>query len=212
MNLGLSKWVGVLGTCAALSLPLAAGAAVVNVGSNQLVTYAGITATAGQVFQLSATGTVELANRDGHYVTDANGAIVTPPIAGSGAYNYFSGQPLEGGLVAGGKAYITPYFGNGLGVLVNAAYGGLLAGFSRTLNPTGLGDFVGGFSFVGAAAELVAPVDAPYLFLAVNDTNRFDNSGAFSVDVSVAPVPEPASLALVLAGLGAGVATRRRRG
>jgi uncharacterized protein (TIGR03382 family) len=56
----------------------------------------------------------------------------------------------------------------------------------------------------------MAPAVTSYLFLAVNDINRADNGGRFTVNISA--VPEPASMSMAALGLIAvAFAARRRR-
>jgi hypothetical protein len=63
-------------TWAILALPAMTRADVI-VNSTDAIDYAGVVATPGQVFQITATGRVSLATLDGPYITDANGTILT---------------------------------------------------------------------------------------------------------------------------------------
>jgi hypothetical protein len=52
-------------------------------------TATGIRAAAREAFAITASGTVNLADRDGSYIVNASGTIVKAPPAGSGAYGFF---------------------------------------------------------------------------------------------------------------------------
>lgn len=159
--------------------------------------------------EAEATGTVDLANRNGGYFTDPDGTILQAPPSDSFAYEFFTFQagPIGVPPMVGDKKVIPeevtftiPYH------LVNAPYGALVAGFSLGPNPISLADILDGFSLIGGMGTAVAPASGGYLILAVNDLGTpptiDDNSGVYEARVSRAQaVPEPSSL--ILWGLGA---------
>ena len=143
--------------------------------------------TAGQQYNLTATGLVNLALFDGPYITDANGAIVSSPPVGSGAYNYFSqfGTPSVGNVLN----YSGPY---------NAPFGAL-AMWNNSLSQ---------WQTVGTNAIFTAE-QSGYLSFAVSSTGwRSDDTGSFTIDVK--SVPEPTTLlGLAIAGISL-VALKRK--
>jgi hypothetical protein len=160
----------------------------------------GIFATAGQPFTVSATGSVDLAIFDGPYDADADGTITVAFPPGSRAYNYFTyyADPIGVPPVVGAQKFIISG-----GQLDGAAYGALVAGFSPIPDPTSLSDFPNGFELIGTLGVATAPSGGGYLFLAVNDINNtYDNSGAFTAEVSSAPeFTSSAYLVIALFGL-----------
>lgn len=157
----------------------------VNVDSSKVVVSAGIQASGGQTFSVSASGTVNLSSIDGPYNTDAYGTIVSAPAAGTGSAIFFTNNagPIGVAPVVGArKLLISPYTGH----LMNAPYGALVAGFSPKSDAASLSDFPTGFMLVGTGTILVAPPGGGYLFFAVNDYWPADNAGSFSVNVSSA--------------------------
>jgi hypothetical protein len=167
---------------------------VTSVDSSKFVTAAGVQASPGQVFTITATGTVNLADQDGPYVVDANGTIVTAPPAGSGAYNFFTNNAGPVGVapvVGAQKLMISPY----VAYVANQAYGALVAGFSSTPNPSAISDFPSGFTLVGVASSITAPSTGGYLFFASNDVNLTDNTGSFTVSITASTPANPAQVA-----------------
>lgn len=146
---------------------------------------AGVTGTAGQVFQITATGRIQMAVPPQEpYETDPDGTILVAPAEGSALHQYMLD---EGGVpVVGGYVNISSRWTDEIGRIVGSPFGGLMAGFSTTATPTSLSDFVHGFTFIGSSGFITAPEGAPYLFLSINDTDRSDNSGSYSVTVSEA--------------------------
>lgn len=178
------------------------------VSSTPPAVYSGISASPGQVFEIVATGTVDLSATNGSYVTDADGTIVTAPAPGSGADMFFSNEPPDVGVSpsVGGFKLVGPSADDV--PLPNARYGLLTAGFSPTLTPTSYSDFVGGFAAVGTGASITAPAGGGFLFFAVNDGFGFeprpDNEGEFDVRI----VPEPGSIMLLGLAVALGIAKR----
>jgi hypothetical protein len=153
-----------------------------------------LNASAGETFDVSATGLVNLSGFDGPYTVDPNGMIVDAPPVGSGSYTYFAGQ-VGGPPAVGGTEYTSccsPVDG--------AAYGAMI------------GQWTGGAWFViGSGATLTSPANGDNLLLWVNDTNYVDNLGGFTASIS-SGVPEPATWAMLILGFGVlGLAARRRR-
>jgi len=86
--------------------------------------------------------------------------------------------------VKGSRKSFLPLASSLAGHLPGAPYGALVAGFSRTPNPTSFADFPNGFSLVGVQGVVQAPNTGGYLFLAANDfDNTANNSGAFDVQI-----------------------------
>lgn len=174
------------------------------VDSTVAVVDTGIVATRGEIFRITASGHIEMALPDpgisptSTFQTDPNGTIlVAPPLPTDGLWSvYYYMLDETGGTpaVQGGVVNVSARWQDGIGRLVGAPFGGLLAGFASTSTPTSLSDFVGGFSFVGASGFVTAPHGAPYLFLSINDTDRHDNVGSYYATASA--VPEPSGLVL----------------
>jgi hypothetical protein len=155
------------------------------VRASQFVTSTTMRALAGERFTITAHGSVNLADRDGPCIVDADGTIKTAPAKGSGAYNFFINLAGPIGIppvVGTQKLMISPY----VTYVANAPYGALVAGFSQKPNPALLTDFPAGFSRVGKSGTVVAPTEGGYLFLAVNDLDLTDNEGSFVADVTSA--------------------------
>lgn len=172
---------------------LPAFGAVIFVDPNADFVATGIFLTGGSSLQINSTGTVDIASTDGHYVTDANGTIVTAPDNPSVSYTFFENTTPNGPPVVGGQKFLS---GN--------PYGSLLYGFSAIPNPSTLSDFALGFHLLGTSGSAIAPAGGGYLFLRVNDFNK-DNTGGFSADINNG-VPEPGTMlmlgsAAVLLGL-----------
>jgi hypothetical protein len=184
------------------------------VDSTHVIDYTGFVATPGQVVQITATGEIDMAYDNGHYVTNPDGTILvapTGPVPGGGVYPYMINEspdhlpPIEGSYVN-----IAAFHGNDIGQLIGSPFGGLIAGFSSTLSPNSLSDFTDGFTFIGTSGSITAPVGAPYLFLSINDTYRSDNIGSYTATISSAQgVPAPSSLVLAVLGIGTGCVWRR---
>ena len=154
-------------------------ATTVSVDAANDVNSTGLLATVGETFSIQATGTANLADANGGYVTSPNGDIVTAPTAGSAADTFFTAQSPAGVAPAvGGQKFASGY----AATLDSAAYGALVAGFSTNANPTLASDFPSGFLLVGSSATVTATA-AAYLFLAVNDINRTDDMGSYSATV-----------------------------
>jgi hypothetical protein len=193
-------------TCLSLSTTTYGG---IIVDADVNAVYTGVVASAGQVFDITATGQVNISNLNGGYITDANGTLLVAPPVGSGSYNFFYSQPTPGPPTVGEVKEIDPGFGDGIGELAGSPFGGLIAAFATTTSPSSLADFTTGFEFIGASGTIVAPAGATFLFLAVNGINRGDNSGSFTANV--ASVPEPSSLTMVgIAAVSLGGVARRR--
>jgi hypothetical protein len=180
--------------------------------------FAGTFTTPGQVVQITATGSIKMAEGFGlgPYDTDPNGKILAlvdrtdPP-----SWNVHEYMLVQTGgipVVVGGKVNIAAFELNDIGRLVGAPFGAVIAGFSSIPDPQHLSDFVNGFTLIGSAGSITAPNGAPFLFLSINDTNRIDNVGSYDVTVGdVSSTPEPASMALLgLTGLG-GICLRWRQ-
>jgi hypothetical protein len=177
---GLVRWRPVI--CAAgLILASVAYAQTVPVDSAQLFNATGVFASGGQVFQITSTGSVNLATQGG-YVTDPDGTITVVPPAGSGAYTFYTGSagPVGTPPSVGAKKTIIGY----TPPIEGAPFGVLVAGFSSTANPATSDDFPNGFVLVGSFGTITASTGGGYLFLTVNDINRNDNSGSFTATVS----------------------------
>jgi hypothetical protein len=172
--------------------------AAISISSVPPAVYSGVEAAPNQVFQVTATGTVDLAITGGPYVTDADGTIiVAPPLDDP----FWTNERPDIGVPAsiGGFKIIGPTTDGA--PLPNGRYGLLVAGFAPSPTPTSYADFIGGFTAIGLAGSVTAPPSGGHLFFAVNDIfgymDRPDNAGAFEVTV----VPEPATSALVGAAL-----------
>lgn len=195
-------------TCLAAVLSLASDGAAVPISSVPPAVYSGVDAAPNQVFQIVATGTVDLSAINGSYVTDADGTVVAAPALGSGAEMFFANEQPNVGVAptVGSFKLISP---STEAPLPNGRYGILTAGFSSTLSPASYSDFIGGFTAIGAAGTVTAPPTGGYLFFAVNDgfsfVDRPDNAGSFEAIF----VPEPQ--AAVLLGLGALILARHLR-
>ncbi len=205
---------GLFASCALLAITSAAHAGII-VDSTHVIDYAGVVATPSQVFQITATGEIEMAATYGPYVTNPDGTILVappvPPPGEWGVYYYMLDETGGTPAVEGGVVNTSSRWTNDIGRLVGSPFGGLIAGFSSTLTPTSLSDFANGFTFIGSSGSITAPVGAPYLFLSINDTDRSDNVGAYTATVTNAePVPEPSPLVLTVLGLVAGCAGRRQ--
>ena len=164
--------------------------ASLNVQGTGFATSTGVWLSAEQSYQLNASGTVNLANLDGPYTTNADGIITAAPPAGSGAYGYFTGSagPVGAPPKAGeSKSMIPPY----VTYLQNAPYGALVAGFSANPAPKALSDFPSGFVRVGASGIVKAPASGGFLYLAVNDYSLKDNAGSLLVKVVATTVTAP---------------------
>ena len=194
-------------------LPTSA-AVIVSVDSIPGMVDTGLTYVAGTTLQISAVGTVDLADNSGGYIVGPDGIIVTPPTPGSGADTWFTANALVLGVtpVAGiskaPQASVNPNF-------FGAAYGELLAGFTTIANPTSFSDFT--FVVIGSGSTFVVPGSGTYnLWLGVNDSHpnnsptfqRTDNSGTYRVSIS--SIPEPGTFVLLGAGMLAVGLLRRR--
>lgn len=157
-----------------------------------------LNAVAGQTYQVSATGIVDLAVGEGGYDVNPNGVIVDPIAVGSASYAFFSSF---GNAVVGGST-IDPFsFSPDISPVPGAAYGVLTGEWS-----TG-----GGWFVIGASDKITAPTTGADLKHSVNDSSYPDNGGKFVVNV--AAVPEPATWAMMLLGAsGVGFALRFSRG
>lgn len=199
-----------------VALPGLSQAGMVVVGSANDIYYAGAFTTPGQVLQITATGAIKMAEGFGlgPYDTNPDGTIldVQAPTTDWGVYQYMVTQHLTEPVVDGIVNISPVYHMDEIGQITGSPFGGLMAGFSSTLTPTSLSDFVNGFSFIGSSGSITAPNGSPYLFLSINDTNREDNVGSYDVTISeVSSTPEPASMALLgLTGLG-GIGLRWRQ-
>lgn len=196
-----------------LGLLSASGATVVSVDSQPGMVDSGLTYLAGTVLQITATGTVDLANRSGGYFVDADGTIVTPPAPASGAEIWFTTHATTVGVPVAGSSK-TPLLADKPNFF-GADFGELLAGFTTLANPVSFSDFT--FVVVGSGSTFIVPGSGSYyLWLGVNDTHsmngvsflRTDNTGSFTV--SIAEIPEPGTFVLLGAGMLALSLLRRR--
>ncbi len=152
-----------------------------DVQASQFAVATGILAAAGQGFTISASGTVNIADEDGPYITDADGTIVTAPPPGSGAYDYFTNQAAPVGTPpsVGSMKFLIGHSDH----VVNGPYGALVAGFSPSPNATMDSDFPTGFTLVGTSGSVTAPAGGGYLYFAANDWALTDNAGSFTVNI-----------------------------
>jgi hypothetical protein len=135
----------------------------------------GINITAGSLLDITATGTVHYSTSS-YQVCDANGG------------DYTGAQFLSDVMLPDTVCHS-----------LVGKIGGTTAVGDGTPVPEGItGD---GPGFVGTSYSEVIPTSGE-LFLGFNDDPSvfWDNSGSFSVTVSVAAVPEPSAIALFLAG------------
>jgi len=157
----------------------------------------GIFVTGVTQFQITATGTAELARNDGSYQTDPNGIITAAPPLGSGADAFFTNNASPAGVhpaVGSSKSIVTG------GQLSGAPFGALVAGFSTTSTPASLSNFPSGFQLVASNGTIISPVSGGFLFLSVNDINSTSDNGQ-GFNASISEVPEPNPNAFVLGGL-----------
>jgi hypothetical protein len=156
--------------------PARAQGTQITVSSAVYTNNTGIAVKAGQQIKIAATGTANLADDNGPYITDPNGTIVTAPPDGSGAFNFFEnnaspeGEPPVAGeqksIVSGGQLNGQPF-----GAIVAA------------ILPNGGGDLTA-FTLIGSDGTYKAPVDG-VLCLSVNDINNTDdNQGSYVATVS----------------------------
>jgi hypothetical protein len=209
--LGLA-WAGAL-LIAAITTP---ARAELIVDAAPPAVYSGIFATPGQVFQITASGVVDLSSTNGGYQTDANGTIVAAPSPGTGAYDFFTNDAGPVGVPpAVGDQKTIEFVGPNDAPVPGAPYGALTAGFSTTLTPASYtADFPSGITVVGTSSTIVAPSTGGYLFFSVNDilgfSPRLDNEGSFTVDITA--VPEPSSITWLASMIPMGIwYTLRRR-
>jgi uncharacterized protein (TIGR03437 family) len=153
---------------------------------------AGDFATGGAQFIaiVNKAATVSLASDDA-YSTDANGVITKAPSSGTGAFNYFSAQLPLGAPAVGSTKTPSDATATTTSVPFGALIGGWSAVGSATLPKT--------WFLLGTAGALTVPQGGGRLYLAVNDSTRADNTGAFSVTVA-SSVEVPANSTGVLAG------------
>jgi len=188
-----------------LLLTTSAHAAFVNVDSSQTFNSTGIQVIAGQVYFVTATGSVNLATGDGPYITDPDGTILVAPNSSAGSYFFFTSMTSPGGTppAVGDRKYPLLYPGQS----ATAALGALVAGLSAIANPTGLSDFPSGFELIGSSGFFIAP-SGGYLFFAVNDNAPGDNLGTYSAEITL--TPEPGTLSLTVSAFAAWLCVRRR--
>lgn len=172
---------------AAVSLALAGAASAVTVSASSSTPVDLGTFAAG-VYQLTATGVVDLVG-DGTFRILPDGvpetSVTTPN------YAYFN---PSGSFTADGN------FGP---AGANAKIGALAGTLSAA--PTGPADFF----LIGNSTQITLAASS-HIYALVNDTFAANNTGAF--DVTVSAVPEPSQLALLLAGVGIVFTVGRRRG
>jgi len=160
----------------------------VSVDSSVFVNPTGVYVNKGQVVMITATGTVNIADIDGPYVTDPTGTIVEAPDPGTGGYTYFTNNAGPTGynpVVGIQKTIIPPYDGQ----LEYAPYGALVAALSTNPAANSYSDFPGGFAVVGNSLTITAP-SSGYIYLAVNDVNNtYDNIGSFMATITIEQPP-----------------------
>jgi hypothetical protein len=181
----------------------------VSVRADQFFNPTGILSFPGDMFDIVATGIVDLSTLNGGYRTDPNGTLAETPPGDSGAFEFFRDRALPIGVepLAGTQKIFSPIAFFLPGHLEGAPYGALVASFSPIPNPTSFADFPDGlnsrgFILVGGSGTITAPSTGGYVFLAVNDFNNpgGDNAGSFLAQVSQT-VPEPGTVTLI--GIGA---------
>ena len=151
-------------------------------------------------------GLVDSAPADGRYVTRPDGVIQAAPPAGTPAYGYFvfNTAPIGVAPMAGETKHVLPRHHRQM-----VPYGALVAGWSKTANPTSYGDFPLGFEFVGSSRTITAPPGGGFLFFGVNDffiRGTSDNAGAYEVTVSQVEDSPTVNAAIQLSGFGGGAA------
>lgn len=173
---------------AACALALMSSVAAAGVSVSASATLVDLGSFAAGVYNISATGTVDLVG-NGTFAMNPDGTPVTTVTAPN--YNYFN---PDGSFNADGN-----YGPAG----ANAKIGALIGTFSAT--PLTTTDW-----FLIGYAKQVTLASAGHIYARVNDTYPPNNTGAF--DVTVTAVPEPENYALMLAGLGlVGITALRRR-
>lgn len=162
--------------------------------------------TGGAKLTVTASGVIDLTSQ-GLFLTDPNGALLTtlpPPYTytAPGATNYptlFGGDGIN--HFPGGGTNIDAPGGNVF------PFAGAVTTDTTNHNAIRYGALVGTFSstparedwfLIGSSATLMVPNGGAHLFLAVNDTASFNNSGSFTGTVTV---PEVSGLAQAVTGL-----------
>lgn len=192
----LVKFLQGIGTVVALVSATNAGAATAF--ANQQTPTAIGTLTAGQSYSVTATGTADLCAG-----CSAGNLIFAPdgtPVSATGAYAGFNPSGKDYDVSIGTSAY-------GIGG-AGKLYGALLGTFTAT--PTSAADYF----TIGSGITLTADSDKT-LYAVINDSFFPNNSGSYSVSLSLSPpasaVPEPATWAMMLVGFGAVGASMRVR-